>query len=80
MSRLFTIKLISNTKDSLVYDIWDEDRNEYVNQIEVSKKDFSYHLKSNQKLSNSYESSAFRAIKRAISMNVAPKEYSDGWG
>ncbi len=80
MSRLFTIKLISNNKDALVYDIGDEDRNEYVNQIEVSKKDLSYRLKNNQKLSNSYEAGAYRAIMEAIRSNVAPEKYSDGWG
>lgn len=81
MRRLFTIKLVSNTPpDTLVYDIWDFDRNEYVNQIEVSKKDLSYRLKNNQKLSNSYEAGAYRAIMEAIQFNVAPQEYSDGWG
>lgn len=77
---MYTIKLVNKDDKTLVYDIWDADRNEYVNQISVNRGDKSYKLKNGTKLSNSYEAGAYRSIIEAIDLNAAPKEYSNGWG
>ena len=77
---MFTIKLIEKNNDYLIYDIWDGDQNEYVNQIKVNKHDFSYNLKNGKEFTNQYETGSYRAIKEAIQSNSAPQQFSNGWG
>ncbi|EEX24467.1 hypothetical protein ABZU09_06560 [Lactobacillus mulieris] len=76
---MFTIKLVSNSKDKVIYDIWNGDTKKCINQIEVNKRNLSYRLKNNQKLSNSYEAGAYRAIMKAIKDDSYPEQFSNGW-
>lgn len=74
------IELKSNSIDKVVYNIYNYDISEYVNTITVDKQKLSYNLSNGQKISNHYESAAFRLIIKCIEAGTFPNKLNDGWG
>lgn len=76
---MVTIILISNSKEEVTYKLLDGNNN-YRGQITVNKSDLSYKLKGKAEFTNSYETQAYRLIKRCIQLKRYPKTASKGWG
>ena len=76
---MVTIILIFNSNKEVTYKLLDGNNN-YKGQITVNKADLSYKLKDKDKFTNSYETQAYRLIKRCIQLNKYPETASKGWG
>lgn len=77
---MLTIRLITNTSNTVSYSIWDAISKEKINTITVNKHSKSYSLEHGEHISTHYESAAYRAILEGIELNIFPTEYSNGWG
>ena len=76
---MVTIILLSNSDEEVSYKFVDGNSN-YKGELTVNKTDLSYKLKDKDKFTNSYETQAYRLIKRCIQLNKYPETASKGWG
>ena len=76
---MVTIILVSNSNKEVIYKFLNGNDN-YKGQITVNKVDLSHKLKDKEKFTNSYETQAYRLVKRCIQLNKYPSTASKGWG
>lgn len=72
--------LISNNDQSVTYDIYNYDLDEYVNTMTYNKLDDTYTLANGKEMSNHFESETYRMIKECLTDNYYPERYQTGWG
>lgn len=76
---MFTIKLLENTNSKVIYEIWNSDTDEKINEITVNKKTYDYQLEHGKEVSNSYEAGSYRAILKFLQKREYPRNFSNGW-